>query len=206
MKEYLKNTFKSVLRKEVLSLFILNILTFIILYGSYLTYFPFIMEHRFSSTSLMIGIIMSSSSLTTAFTSAQMGRLARQFSASGLLRSAYVFYFISLVTIPFVHSEWLMVLPAIFFGAAQGINIPNIQTLLVGMAPMKYRAAFMSLNGMVLRIGQTLGPIVVAVFYSFGGIRYAFWGGAMIAVFMFLIVVFTLAKTEAQKRKVDVNH
>ena len=201
IKDYLRSTIKSVLRKEVLALFILNILTFIILYGSYLTYFPFIMEHRFASTSLIIGVIMSSSSLTTAITSAKMGALNKRFTSSELLKAAYVFYFISLVLIPFVHLEWLMILPAVFFGAAQGINIPNIQTLLVSLAPMKYRAAFMSLNGMVLRTGQTLGPLVVAVFYSIGGIRYAFWGGAAIAAIMFIIVVFTLAKADATKKR-----
>ncbi len=201
MKDYLKDTLKSVLRKEVLSLFILNVLTFIILYGSYLTYFPFIMEHRFSSSSFIIGMVMSSSSLTTALTSSQMGKLSRKFSSSNLLKAAYVSYFISLVLIPFVRNEWLMILPAVFFGTAQGINIPNIQTLLVGLAPMKYRAAFMSLNGMVLRTGQTLGPMVVGVFYSIGGIRYAFWGGAMVAALMFAIVIFTLGKAEARSRR-----
>ncbi len=197
--EYLQNAFRSVLRKEVIALFVLNVLTFIILYGSYLTYFPYIMVHRFSSSSLIIGLIMSSSSVTTALTSAQLGWLTRKFTASGLLKVSYLFYFISLVTIPFVHGEWLMIIPAVFFGTAQGINIPNIQTLLVGLAPMKYRAAFMSLNGMVLRLGQTIGPLVAALFFAVGGISYAFWGGALVAVAMFTIVIFTLGKADARK-------
>ena len=131
-----------------------------------------------------------------------MGRLTNHFSPSLLLTAAYLSYFISLVLIPFVGNEWLMILPAIFFGTAQGINIPNIQTLLVGLAPKKYRAAFMSLNGMVLRIGQTLGPMVVGIFYTIGGIRYAFWGGAVVAVIMFIIVVFTLGRAEARAKRV----
>ena len=195
---YLSNTLQSVMRREVIALFVLNVLTFIILYGSYLTYFPFIMGHRFQSTSMIIGIIMSSSSVTTAITSAQMGWLSRNFRPSVQLKAAYIFYFISLILIPFVHNPWLMILPAAFFGAAQGINIPNIQTLLVSLAPMKYRAAFMSLNGMVLRIGQTIGPLIIGIFFSLGGIRYAFWGGAVISGIMFIIVIFTLGKTEAR--------
>ncbi len=201
IRDYLINTFQSVLKKEVLALFVLNVLTFIILYGSYLTYFPFIMEHRFAASSLIIGVIMSSSSITTALTSAQTGWLMRKFRPSTLLKASYTLYFISLVLIPFIHSEWLMILPAVIFGAAQGINIPNIQTLLVSLAPMKYRAAFMSLNGMVLRIGQTIGPLVAALFFSIGGISYAFWGGALVAVIMFTIVIFTLSRTEIRNRK-----
>ncbi len=199
--DYFIDTIKSILNWEVLVLFSLNVLTFIILYGSYLTYFPFIMEHRFASTSLAIGIIMSSSAITTALTSSQLGRLNRSYTSSGLLKVSYTFYFISLVTIPFIHNEWLMILPAVFFGAGQGINIPNIQTLLVGLAPMKYRAAFMSLNGMVLRTGQTLGPFVAGVFFSIGGVQYAFWGGAGVAVIMFTLVALTLGRTDARKSR-----
>ena len=92
-----------------------------------------------------------------------------------------------------------MIIPAVFFGTAQGINIPNIQTLLVSLAPMKYRAAFMSLNGMVLRLGQTIGPLVAALFFAVGGISYAFWGGALVAVAMFIIVIFTLGRADARR-------
>jgi len=192
--EYLSETLKSISQRRVLGLFLLNILTFIILYGSYLTYFPFAMKDSFSSSAFLIGIIMSGSSLTTAITAFNLGRLSKRFRHENLLKVSYSFYIISLILIPFLKSESLMVIPAIFFGAAQGINIPNIQTMLVSLAPMKHRAAFMSLNGMVLRIGQTLGPMTAGLFFHYAGIRGAFLGGAVIAVGMILIVVFLLDK------------
>jgi MFS family permease len=187
--EYLRQTLRSVARREVLALFLLNIFTFIVLYGSFLTYFPYIMEHRFNSSAFVIGLIMSVSSLVTAITATQLGRLSRHYGQVNLLKVSYVCYFISLCLIPFLGSEAWMFLPAVFFGFAQGINIPNIQVLLVGFAPMQHRGAFMSLNGMVLRIGQTLGPLVAGVFFMLGGIRLAFLGGAFLAVVMILIVV-----------------
>lgn len=190
-KEYLRQTLKSISKMNVLSLFILNILTFIILYGSYLTYFPLVMEDHFSSGPFMIGVIMSASSFTTAITSSMLGRLAKKFRQKDLLKVSYLFYILSLVMIPFLGKEVLLLIPAMFFGIAQGINIPNVQTMLVSLAPMKYRAAFMSLNGMVLRIGQTLGPLVAGLFFAFGGLQLAFLGGVIVAVVM-IIIVFTL--------------
>jgi ACDE family multidrug resistance protein len=186
--EYLSQTLKSIWRKEVLGLFSLNVLTFIILYGSYLTYFPFVMKNNFASSAFMIGIIMSGSSLTTAATAFQLGKLSKRFNSGDLLKVAYLFYILSLVLIPFLKSESLMLVPAVFFGVAQGINIPNVQTMLVSLAPMKYRAAFMSLNGMVLRIGQTLGPLTAGLFFAVGGIKGAFFGGAIVALLMIGIV------------------
>jgi MFS family permease len=68
------------------------------------------------------------------------------------------------------------------FGAAMGLNIPSLQTLLAGLAPAERRAAFMSINGMVLRLGQTLGPVVMGVMYASGGLRAPFFGGAVLAM------------------------
>jgi len=186
--EYLQKTLKSISRVRVIALFILNILTFIILYGSYLTYFPYVMKENFATGPFLIGVIMSASSFSTAVTSSMLGRLAKRFRQKDLLKVSYLFYIISLAMIPYLEKESFMLIPAMFFGMAQGINIPNVQTMLVSLAPMKYRAAFMSLNGMVLRLGQTLGPLVAGLFFALGGIQLAFIGGVLVAVLMLLIV------------------
>jgi MFS family permease len=191
-REYLRKTALSIGRKSVLSLFFLNILTFIILYGSYLTYFPLVMKEYFSTGPFLIGVIMSASSFTTAITSFLLGKLTRRFRQKDLLKVSYVFYILSLLLIPWMPDESLMLIPALFFGMAQGINIPNIQTLLVGLAPKEHRAAFMSLNGMVLRIGQTLGPLIAGFFFAVGGIMLAFYGGVLVAIVMLAIVFFML--------------
>ncbi len=188
--DYLRKTLKSISRVNVLSLFLLNIMTFIILYGSYLTYFPYIMKDYFSTGPFIIGVIMSASSLTTALTSFLLGKLIKRFRQKNLLKVSYLLYIVSLAIIPFLHKESLMLIPALLFGVAQGINIPNIQTMLVSLAPSYYRAAFMSLNGMVLRIGQTLGPLIAGFFFATGGITFAFYGGVIIAAIMIAVVFF----------------
>jgi MFS transporter, ACDE family, multidrug resistance protein len=189
---HLKATFSSLSKKRVLGLFLLNILTFMVLYGSYLTYFPIQLEESFGSKSLFIGIVLSSSSISTAITSTQLGKLSRHFSYERLLVFSYIMYAASLALIPFMPHAIFMFIPAILFGFAQGINIPSIQTMLVNMAPIHHRGAFMSINGMVLRIGQTLGPMIAGLFYVIGGIKFAFFGGAILAGIMLMVVLFTL--------------
>ncbi|MCB8994730.1 MAG: MFS transporter [Bacteroidales bacterium] len=195
---HLRSTLKSLANKRVLGLFLLNILTFVILYGSYLTYFPVKLEESFGSRSLFIGLVLSSSSITTAITAAQLGKLTSRFNHERMLIISYSAYAISLILVPLMPFAYLMFIPAMIFGFAQGMNIPNIQTMLVTMAPIHHRAAFMSINGMVLRIGQTLGPLIAGMFYVFGGIRFAFFGGAILAGLMILLVVFTLSRPLAK--------
>ncbi|MBN2175004.1 MAG: MFS transporter [Bacteroidales bacterium] len=186
---YLKNAFNSMANRRVIGLFILSVSTFIILYGAYLTMFPLYLGEKFKATPLIIGLIASSMSVTTAITSSRLGRLIKKYSAPVLIIVGCVLYGISLFLIPFLPGLIYMLIPAVIFGAAQGLNIPATQTFLAELSPIEYRAAFMSINGMVLRLGQTLGPLIIGYFIAFGGYSAAFFAGAILAVFMVLIAM-----------------
>ena len=69
------------------------------------------------------------------------------------------------------------------------MNIPSIQACLAEFAPMEYRAAFMSVNGMVLRLGQTLGPVLMGMLFTVWGIEGAFFAGAAFS-FAALLIMF----------------
>jgi MFS family permease len=99
----------------------------------------------------------------------------------------------------------MLFMPALLFGAAMGLNIPSLQTILAGLAPTERRAAFMSLNGMVLRLGQTLGPVVMGAMYGWGGSRAPFYGGALLAVLTWGLVLATVGKA-AIARKGHAGH
>jgi MFS transporter, ACDE family, multidrug resistance protein len=57
------------------------------------------------------------------------------------------------------------------------------------MAPIEYRAAFMSINGMVLRLGQTLGPVFMGLTFTVWGIQGAFLAGAGFSVAAFVLLL-----------------
>jgi predicted MFS family arabinose efflux permease len=194
LEAYLSNVWQGIKNRRVLGLFAASIVTFIILYGSYLTYFPILMQGSFGASSLTIGLIMSSMSLTTAFISSQLGRLTRLHSEVTLLKVVYLLYALALAIVPFVSKLPLLLVPTVIFGIAQGINIPSVQTLLAGWAPAEHRAAFMSLNGMVLRLGQTLGPLVTGAVFEIWGIGGAFFAGAGFSLAMFVVVLILIGR------------
>ena len=187
-KQYLSSAFQSIKNKQVLGLFSLTLFTFIILFGTYLTYFSLLLGgERFHASPLLIGVIMSSMGLTTAATSSQLGNLTTRFSEKTLIKAAFVIYAITLLVIPFVHTIWLFLVPTVIFGIAHGVNLPSVQTLLAKLAPIEYRAAFMSLNGMVLRLGQTLGPLVMGAIFLVGGFEGTFFASACLSIAMFVL-------------------
>lgn len=99
-----------------------------------------------------------------------------------------------MLIIPLVPELVFLPFPVILFGVAQGLNIPNLQSLLAGLAPMEQRAVIIALNGMVLRLGQTLGPVIMAVVFVLLGLKATFFAGAAVAVVMSGIAVTLLRK------------
>ncbi len=189
--QYIKAISISIKKKEVIGIFLLSILTFIILYGAFLTYIPFLVSQRFDLTPPRIGILLSLSSLTTAILATQVGKLTNKFGSLFLLKSAFVLYFVVSLLFPAVNQLYLFLLPVLVFGAAQALNIPSLQTSLANLSPDNQRGAFMSLNGMVLRIGQTLGPLVMGYGFSLGDISGVYYMSAFVAL-LGLVVLYTM--------------
>ncbi|MDZ7758434.1 MFS transporter [Rhodohalobacter sp.] len=152
---YLKEVKTALMSKMVLGLFIGMFLTFIILYGGYITFFTILLDEKFEKSSLAIGIILSGSSLVTAITSAQLGKLTKRFSEKNLISAAAILYTVIFLMIPMVDNIWYFILPISLFGVAQGMNIPSILNLLTGYAPKEFRAAFLirQLDGDACRTG-----------------------------------------------------
>jgi MFS family permease len=198
LKQYFKAISISIGKKEVIGIFLLGILTFIILYGAFLTYIPFLVSERFDLAPPQIGILLSISSLTTAVLATQVGKLTNLFGSLSLLKTAFVLYFIVSLLIPNIDHLYLFMLPILIFGSAQALNMPSLQTSLANLAPDNQRGAFMSLNGMVLRIGQTLGPLVVGIGYAAGDFKGVYYLSAFVALLGLLILFTTISSKKIE--------
>jgi MFS family permease len=186
--EYFRRIWKSINQRSVWGLFLVNMLVFVLLYGAYLTYFPILLSERLQASSVQIGMMMSIMSLVTAATSSQLGRINKRFRSKTILLLGTTFYFLAMLSLLFSQSWTQVVVSVIVFGLGHGLLLPSIQNLLVGFASIKERAAFMSVNSMVLRIGQTIGPLLIGVFYAIGSLQGSFIAGAVVAMMMFLTI------------------
>ncbi len=189
LREYLADAWSAICTRQVFTLFVLGIITFMVYYGSYLTFLPLLIEDSFSLSPFAIGLIISISSVAAAVTSSQLGRLTRLSSERVLLGIASVLYVVSLLMMPAIPTPWLFAIPTTLYGIAGGITMPSLITLLSGLAPMEQRGVLMSVNGTVFRLGQTLGPVVMGVLYGVAGMGGVFYGGAVCALASLAVVV-----------------
>jgi predicted MFS family arabinose efflux permease len=192
LSEYFGDVWTIVRRREVVALFFASTAIFILLYGAYITFLPFLMSDRFGSTPLDIGLLMAGLSISTAVTSANLGRLAAWIGETMVMRFGFVLFAVALALIPLAPSVWALVVPGILLGASFATTIPVVQVLLTAVAPVDRRGAVMSLNGTVLRLGQTLGPPVMAVVYRIAGIDAVFYVGAIFALMLAVLMTWTV--------------
>ncbi|MGK9477717.1 MFS transporter [Melioribacter sp. OK-6-Me] len=188
LREYLSNALRTIKSLDAIILFSISLVTFILLYGSYLTYLPFLLNKTYKFNSAHIGTIMSIMSFTTAIVSSRLGKLSTILSYKKIMFISFLFYGTALITLSLSHTISLLILSIIIYGVGQGLNLPTIQTLLSSIAPFEYRAVFMSVNGMVLRAGQTIGPALMGIAFSLGELQAVFYAGAFLA-FLALIPI-----------------
>jgi MFS family permease len=190
LKDYFGSVWHHLRDREVAGLLTASLFTFIILFGPQVTYLPILIDGRFAAPPYLIGVVLSAASLTTALTSSQLSALTARFPERTLIKSSFVFYTVALATIPIVGYFPLLFLPAVLFGIAQSLNLPNTFSLLSGHAPTENRGAFMSVNGMTLRLGQTIGPLVMAILASTPlGLTGAYLAAASLAAAGFVAVL-----------------
>jgi len=189
LSEYLAGVWTALQDRRVIGLFIVSIATFILLYGSYQTYLPLLLGNQFASSSVIIGLLLSSMSITTALTASQLGMLVGIFSEETLVKISFVIYAAALAIVPFITHLSLFLVVTVLFGVAHGMNIPSLYSLLATYAPARHRAAFMSVNGMILRGGQTLGPLVIGLAFTAWGMNGAFLAGAALGLVVALMAI-----------------
>jgi predicted MFS family arabinose efflux permease len=190
--DYFKGVWSVVRRPQVLLLFFASTAIFILLYGAYIAFLPFLMAERFGSSSSEIGLLMAGLSLATAVTSANLGRLTAWFGRGRLVPTGFVAFAAGLALVPRMPVALSLALPALLLGFAFATTIPVVQVVLTGHAPTSQRGAVMSLNGTVLRLGQTLGPPIMAGVYRIGGVGSVFDVGAVFALFLAVVMPFAV--------------
>lgn len=192
LNEYLSGVLKSIKNIQFVWLSLAAVAAMVLLFGAHFTYFPLLIASSFEASPMIIGLIISSMSIAGAITSSQIGKLLKFGSERILLSYSFILYALALVIIPFITNLWLLIVPAMIFGVAFGMNDPSRIALLAVLAPGKQRAAFMSITQTVVKLGQTLGPVSMGVIFVVGGINSIFYFGSMLSFVMFILVIVTI--------------
>lgn len=183
--QYLRQIGHSVRSWKVAVLFLSGCLVFIIMFGAYLNYYPFLLDGAFNAPAWVIGGLISTRSMINLIAASQLGRLTRQLSVERLVTGSFVLYGLAFVMIPLMPNLTMMVPAAIVLGMAEGLYWPSSQALLGSLAPLRNRAGFLAANDMVLKVGQSVGPLLMGAIIGWSNINTVFYVAAGGAFAMF---------------------
>lgn len=188
--EYLSEVGRIFRARSIRGLLAVTGISFIVLYGPIITGFPVLADTVFHAGTAVIGGCMMFSSLGAALSASQLGRLYTRFSARNLLFFSQALHLAAMFMI--VNSPALvwMIFPIFIFGIGQGMSIPNVQAQLLSVATPAQRASVMSVNGMLLRLGQTLAPAGLSTVMMAFGVDWGFYVGMTLAGIIIALVYF----------------
>jgi len=181
-KEYLTGTLSYLKNIRAISSLISGAIAFTLLYGAAFTYFSLYLGDSFHASPFIIGLITSSMSLSSTLVASQLGKLVKITSVANLIKLGFATCAIALALIPFMPRLELFLIPTIIYGIGWAIIIPSLTTYVAGLTPTAHRAAFMSINGTMFRLGQTLGPLTIGLAYVYWDFRGAFLFAAGLAL------------------------
>lgn len=197
-REYLLGLGRAFHNRRILVLFGITFLTFVMLYGPIITCIPALGHQRFGADPASIGVIMLFSALGLGLVSSQLGRLSQRHGPRRLLMRSQFFYLAAFLLIPLLLPAgpailglpltfWLLALPVFIFGLGQGLNVPNVQTQLLQAAEPEQRASIMAVNAVLLRLGQTIGPLLFSLMMLWRGLDAGFYLAILLAAAIFLL-------------------
>jgi MFS family permease len=166
----------------ILTLFALGLLQFILLYGAYMSYVPFLLKQRFAAGAGTTGAVMAAMSLATALMSSQNRRVTRGLSLGVRLAASFMLIGGGLALFVLLPKLALMPLAAVLYGFGQGIIIPAVQGTIAARSPMDLRASMITANAMAIRIGQTVGPLIAGMLFAGIGLTGLFLTAAALAL------------------------
>ena len=194
---YLNHVKKAVLNRRAIMLFILSFATFMLLFGVIMTYLPILLRNEFSLSSKEIGFLVSLLAIVSGLAASQLNRLSRIFPMRYLIAFGFIAYLGAFIAIPYMDGLFGVIAWLLLIGLGLGLNLPAIFHLLTDIAPMQQRGAFMSVNSMAIRAGQTVGPVFAGLLFGLWGLSWVFWAGAILAFLFLLTFMFFLPSPES---------
>jgi len=178
---------------QVLGVLAVNFGVYVLLFGAFLTYVPEFLDARFGASSSVAGFVLALASVSSGLTATQLGRLSTVVSKRRLIQGSLLVNAGALVAVPWAPAPWGVGTAALCSGVAQGLNQPALQTRLTELASDASRGVILSLNGMVLRLGQAVGPLLLGGALAIGGLDAVFYAAAVIALLVGGVALLVLA-------------
>lgn len=187
LKAYLRATGKAVAHREVRILLLFTVINFMVIFGPLVTFYPELADSKFHATPFEIGMVMSSMSVGTMLVAWQISKISRRITTRSGIIIGFATVGAGLIMLPFAGNLLLAIIPLFVMGIGQGIFAPINMGCLISRAPYEQRSGVLAANGTLVRLAQSLGPLLFGFIYTGISLQAVFYIGGGIAVLACLL-------------------
>ncbi len=134
--------------------------TFFLYYGGVLTAIPLLLADQYGVVEPYLGLLLAIVSVTNAVVASQYGRIQDWAGLTPLVIGGFSLFGIAFMGLRLASSPIDIGALLVVFGAGFGVVMPSLNASVVSLASKENRASMLGVQTSLLRIGQTLGPIV----------------------------------------------
>lgn len=189
---YFKQLNKNFWKPQILGIYFTAFFTFFILFGTLISYMPFLIKNLGVNQPFFIGLQVAAMSISAAFSSSMLSKWLTFFTQKKLLLIAFSLYSISLFGFIIFKNPNLFFISTIIFGIGHGVNIPTLTSILSHSVPKENLAGFMSFFRAFSLLGQTTSPILFSIFFRNFGMESIFLFGIFIGLLSILSIFFLI--------------
>ncbi|MFX0115709.1 MAG: MFS transporter [Candidatus Hodarchaeota archaeon] len=199
IKEYFHATLLDLWNIEALLSLLVGIYAFILLYGALYAYSGEFLREKFEADADVIGILLSTSSISTAIFASKARWIAERVSPLKIFTLSLVLQGIALGFIFIIPRIEYFLIVTFFFGAGHGLAVPILQSEIARQAPHERRGIVMSLLSSVIRTGQSLGPLLFGLLLTRFSLSQAF--AMMAGITLFICFLLLLISPRAHREQ-----
>lgn len=165
----------------VLGAVIAGFITFLLIFGLFLTVMPPFLAREFGASPALRGLVAGAPAITSTIAALSLGRLRGGLGPKALVAGAALCLAFAFGLISVAPAIWVVFLAVLVYGVGEGVMIPVLQDAVAGAAPGRSRGSVVAIFVAFVRMGQTAGPLVAAQSLASLGARPTFAIGAGVA-------------------------
>jgi MFS transporter, ACDE family, multidrug resistance protein len=166
----------------VLAPLALAAITFVIMFGLFLTVMPLHLEREFGLAARERGLILAVPAIGATFGALLLGRVRARWSARTVIVASFVLFAASYPLVGIAGALVVIVGAGLLFGLGEGLVLPTLTDVVAESAPDSSRGAVLSLQVSAIRTGQSVGPLIAGASVALVGTSTTFMFGGVVAL------------------------
>ena len=147
---------------EISVILLLGFLLFVVLFGAFLAVMPLHLANQFGLEAGARGLVLSTPAITSSISAFNLGRIRARLPMRTLVMVAASVFTVAFTVMGLAPAIWVLVLGTLGYGTSEGMLIGSLQDEAMAIAPEEHRGAIVAAWVGAARLGQTVGPLVVA--------------------------------------------